>query len=235
MFNILNMDSASGPAGVGAPVDDRSTRARIRDAAIECYAELGVRGTTARRVAKRAGVSPALVIHHFGSMEGLRTACDEHVAAVIRHTKQEAIGAGVGLDVTTAWRDSDIGQLGGYLARILTDDSPAVARLVDELAADAAAYLVQGIETGQIRPLADPDRVAAIMTLWSLGGLVLHEHMKRLLGVDPTEPGFGGNPALAAYAGPAYEILGEGIFTDAFAAHVRNAIAGMTGPTGGSP
>ncbi len=234
MFSILNMDSAAAPNAGGAPADDRTTRARIRDAAIECYARLGVRGTTARRVAEQARVSPGLVIHHFGSMDGLRAVCDAHVAAVIRHTKQEAIGSGLGLDVTAAWRDADIGHLGAYLAHVLADDSPAVAQLVDELVADAAGYLTKGMETGQIRPLADLDRVAVILTLWSLGGIVLHEHMKRLLGVDITEPGFGAGPALAAYAGPAYEILGQGIFTDAFASHVQNAIAGMTGPTGGT-
>lgn len=228
------MNSAPARIRRGAPADDRTTRARIRDAAIECYAEFGVSGTTARKVAKRAGVSPGLVIHHFESMDGLRAACDEHVAAAIRHTKQEAIGAGLGVDVAAAWRNADVGHLGRYLARVLADDSPAVARLVDELVADAAGYLGQGIETGQIRPLADPYRVAVILTLWALGGVVLHEHMKRLLGVDPTEPGVGADAALAAYAGPAYEILGEGIFTDAFAAHVRDAIAGMTGPTGGT-
>ena len=228
------MDSARPSAAVGAPTDDRTTSARIRDAAIECYARFGVGGTTARRVAREAGVSPGLVIHHFGSMDGLRAACDEHVAAVIRHTKQEAIGAGLGLDVTAAWRDADIGHLGGYLAHVLVDDSRAVDRLVDDLVTDAVDYLTQGIETGLVRPLDDLHGAATVMVLWSLGGLVLHRHMQRLLGVDPTEPGFGTDPSFPAYAGPAYEIIGEGIFTQAFASHIRDAVAGMTGPTGGT-
>src|SRR5674476_1121889 len=61
--------------------DDRSTKARIRDAAIDCVAEHGVAATPARRVAAAAGVSTGLVIHHFGPMEGLRSECDEYVAA----------------------------------------------------------------------------------------------------------------------------------------------------------
>ena len=36
---------------------------------------------TLRAVAARAGVSAALVLHHFGSKEGLRAACDEHLLA----------------------------------------------------------------------------------------------------------------------------------------------------------
>jgi AcrR family transcriptional regulator len=224
---MLNMSSTQ-------PADDRTTRARIRDAAIETYARLGVQATTARKVAAAAGVSPGLVIHHFGSMDGLRAACDEHVAAHIRQMKSEAIGAGLGLDLTAAWRDSDFGHLGAYLARVLVDDSPAVNRLVDDLIDDAVAYMTLGIENGMVRPIEDLRRVTTVVLLWSLGGLVLHEHMQRLLGVDLTAPGVATAPAFPAYAGPAFEILGEGIFTDAFAARVRDTLAGMAGPTEGS-
>ena len=59
---------SAGAAGSGG---DRTAKARIRDAAIECYAFHGD-DCTARMVAEKAGVSPGLVIHHFGSMEGLR-------------------------------------------------------------------------------------------------------------------------------------------------------------------
>ena len=37
-----------------------------------------------RAIAEAAGVSPALIIHHFGSKEGLRKACDDYIAAEIR-------------------------------------------------------------------------------------------------------------------------------------------------------
>jgi len=126
-------------------MDDRTTRARIRDAAIGCFAENGIAGTTARKIATAAGVSPGLVIHHFGSMDGLRNACDEYVAAIIRQEKQEAMAAGPGLDLLAALRDSKAGSGMGYLARVLADDSPAVAALVDDLVADAEGYFQQGV------------------------------------------------------------------------------------------
>ncbi len=37
-----------------------------------------------RAVATRAEVSRGLLNHHFGSKDGLRAACDEHVLRVIR-------------------------------------------------------------------------------------------------------------------------------------------------------
>ncbi|MFV1971718.1 MAG: TetR/AcrR family transcriptional regulator [Acidimicrobiia bacterium] len=210
-------------------VDDRTTRARIRDAAIECFTEYGVAATTARKVAEAAGVSPGLVIHHFGSMEGLRSACDEHVAAVIRHFKQESMSVGPNLDVLATLRNRDVGPLMGYLARVLADDSTTVAKLVDDLVDDAEGYIQQGVESGMLRPTADPRGRAIVLTIWGLGALVLHEHLERLVGVDLTDPEVLTNPSIAAYAGPIYEIYGGGVFTEAFAARTQEVLAGMAG------
>jgi AcrR family transcriptional regulator len=222
---MLNMSSISEIM----EFDDRTTKARIRDAAIDCFAEYGVAGTTARKVASAAGVSPGLVIHHFGSMEGLRSACDEHVAAIIRTQKQEVMSAGPGFDVLAALRETGIGSLAGYLARVLVDDSPPVAKLVDDLVDDAEGYLQQGVESGMLRPTANPRGRAAVLAVWSLGALVLHSHLERILGVDLTDPAVGSGPAIASYVGPAYEILSDGIFTESFGAHLRAAFPGSAG------
>ncbi len=210
--------------------DDRSTKARIRDAGIACFAEYGTAGTTARRVAKAADVSAGLVMHYYGSMEGLRAACDEHVAAVIRQVKHDAVSAGPQLDVFATLRGSSIGPLLGYLARVLSEDSPAVAGLVDDLVADAESYMQEGIDAGMVKPTNDLRGWATILMMWSLGALVLHRHMHRILGIDLADPNLGENPALAAYAVPAYEILSAGIFTEEFGNHVLAAFAETTAP-----
>ena len=169
---ILNMSSAEPegstfePTGAGSLRDeDRTTKARIRDAAITCFAENGVSGTTARKVADAAGVSPGLVIHHFGSMEGLRRACDDHVATSVRRYKTEALASGPSLDVLAALRQSGAGPLAGYLAAVLVEDSPVVDELVDDLIADARAYLEQGVASGMVNESADPDGRAAVVML----------------------------------------------------------------------
>ena len=56
--------------------EDLTARARIRDAALRLFAERGLDGTTIRDIAKEAGVSGGLIRHHFGSKDGLRSACD---------------------------------------------------------------------------------------------------------------------------------------------------------------
>jgi AcrR family transcriptional regulator len=195
--------------------DDRTTRARIRDAAIECFAAAGIAGTSIRTIAAVAGVSPGLVIHHFGSKDGLRTACDQHAAAVIRELKGNAMATGVSFDPLAALRSQASGvPINKYLARTLVDGSAQVDNLVDEIVDDAVAYMATGVETGMIKPSRYPRERAAILAIWSLGALVLHEHLERLTGVDITTQLTSDPKAASNYVAPALELAG-GFITEA--------------------
>src|SRR5665647_1890724 len=59
---------------------DLTARATIRNAALRLFADRGHDAVTVREIATQAGVSPALVIHHFGSKDGLRTEVDAFAA-----------------------------------------------------------------------------------------------------------------------------------------------------------
>lgn len=194
--------------------DDRTTVARIRDAAITEFAANGVDGTSIRTIAATAGVSPGLVIHHFGSKDNLRVACDEYVAGMIRDVKGAAMASGGGFDVTAAFRSVGEIPAAKYLARTLIDGSPHVAELVDEIVNDAVAYVATGVDSGMIKPSDHERERAAILTIWGLGALVLHEHLERLIGVDITAD-FSENPkAVSAYMAPILEIYSEGFLTE---------------------
>ena len=204
-FNILNMRSTNG---------DRTTASRIRDAAIAEFAANGVDGTSIRKIATSAGVSPGLVMHHFGSKDRLRVACDEHIAAMLRDVKGGAMESGGGFDVMAAFRSAGDLPAAKYLARTLVDGSPHVAELVDEIVGDAVKYLATGVETGMINPTKDERGRAVILTIWGLGTLVLHEHLERLIGVDITAD-FSKDPeAASAYMVPVLEIYGQGVLTE---------------------
>ena len=73
MFSILNMSSV-------ADEGDLTAKATIRNAALRLFAERGHDAVTVREIAAAAGVSPALVVHHFGSKDGLRAAVDGYAA-----------------------------------------------------------------------------------------------------------------------------------------------------------
>src|SRR5438874_13631853 len=62
---------------------DLTTKARIREAAMKLFGADGVAASSLRAVARAAGVSPGLIVHHFGSKEGLIRAVDEAVVARI--------------------------------------------------------------------------------------------------------------------------------------------------------
>jgi AcrR family transcriptional regulator len=61
---------------------DLTARARIRHQALRLFADHGPDAVTVRQIATAAGVSPALLLHHYGSKQGLRRAVDEHVTGV---------------------------------------------------------------------------------------------------------------------------------------------------------
>jgi len=61
------------------PPDDRTARARIRDEALRLFAERGPAAVTMRDIATAADVSPALLVRHYGSKDGLIAAVDNHV------------------------------------------------------------------------------------------------------------------------------------------------------------
>ena len=64
--------------------DDLTARARIRDSAFRLIATEGARGATLRAIAKEAGVSSPLVLHHFGSKQGVIEAVEEWVQTQLR-------------------------------------------------------------------------------------------------------------------------------------------------------
>lgn len=213
-------------SAASVPTDDRTARARIRDAAITRFAADGVAATSVRAIAAEAGVSPGLVIHHFGSKDALRHECDEYVAGLIRANKEQAMRAGPTLDPVAALRDADHDvPLTAYLASTLIDGTPHVAALIDELVADAVAYMEEGVASGTLRPSRHPYERAAILTIWSLGALLLHEHVERLLGVDLTQPpsSYAATDVGARYFAPALELFSAGLLTDEVAASMRAA------------
>lgn len=207
--------------------DDRSTRARIRDAAIEVVAEAGPGGLTARSVAARAGVSAGSVIHHYGSMDELRDACDHHIVAEVRRLKAAAMARGAQVDPIASLRDAADGPpLMAYLARTMVDGTPRVTDLVREMVADAVVHMKEGAASGLLNELDDPEGCATILTIWSLGALVLHDHVEALLGVDLLSPSVQADPTyIRRYMAPAFELLSGGMVTAEAAAGIAAAMA----------
>lgn len=209
-------------------VEDRTTKAKIRDAALTRFAADGIAATSVRAIAADAGVAPSHVMHYFRSKQGVRVACDEFVAATLRQQQDEVVGAGMDLDPLGALRRSNHGlPILAYLARSLVEAAPSSDALVDQLVADSQRYMAGLEANGMLRPAADPRTRAILLTFWSLGQLALHQQLERLIGVRMTEPQEG-SPELATYAASTLELLGPGLLMPALAERLSTYFAPST-------
>ena len=170
---------------MGTADTDLTARARIRNAALAEFAERGSRGMTIRGVAEKAGVSPALVQHHFGTKERLREECDDHVMRYIRGEVASGIeerNLGDPRYVAAAYQKGPLYMR--YLSRALVEGSPAAARMFDEMV-DITEGLLK--EHSNLRD-ADFRGQAAVFVAMRLGVMVLGDHVSRALGADLFDP-----------------------------------------------
>ncbi|MEV8250945.1 TetR family transcriptional regulator [Microbacterium sp. NPDC076768] len=163
--------------------DDLTTRARIRDAAVARFGQQGFAGTSLRQIAEDAGVSAALILHHFQSKEGLREACDAHVVRTFLSENEQMTGA----DASRLMRDAlnsveDRGAALDYLSRMLVDDSPASDNLFDAFLAGTRTMLREQIAAGIMREQTDVEATAVYLTLYGLGPVILRRHLARAFG-----------------------------------------------------
>jgi AcrR family transcriptional regulator len=189
---------------------DLTAAARIRDAAIE---QFGGRGFDVglRAIAEAAGVSAALVIHHFGSKEGLRKACDDYIAEEIRSGKSEAMRS---TDPATWFAQmaeiESYAPLMAYLVRSMQTGGELAKALWQKMIDDAEAYLDDGVRTGLLKPSRDPRARAKYLSMTGGGGFLLYLQLHE----NPTDL----RAVLRDYARemtlPALEIYTDGLMAD---------------------
>jgi AcrR family transcriptional regulator len=168
-----------------SPADDLTAKARIRETALELFAEQGFAVST-REIAKAAGVSPALVTHHFGSSAGLREAVDGVVVARITGMLGDP-NAPTHEQLDARWRAmferfAREPALADYLARSLREGDEASAAIFDRLLALLDRELALLEEAGLLRPSADPQARRLLIALLDLGPLVMRRLAERELG-----------------------------------------------------
>jgi len=182
----------------GEPIEsDLTTKARIRNAALELFAAEGVSAVSMRSVATRAGVAVGLVQHHFKTKDGLRSAVEQHI--VDRHAAAIASVPGTGAPAQVAAdRDAAVQRmfddhpaLVDYLRRALLDpgdDNHLLERLT-ELARQQVVDLRSVGTASTNRPI--PDQVVRLMVR-QLGNLFLQPMIDtmwaQLEGADADKP-----------------------------------------------
>jgi len=189
---------------------DLTAAARIRDAAIQEFGEHGF-AVGLRTIAEAAGVSAALVIHHFGSKEGLRKACDDYIAEEIRTSKSEALRSN---DPATWFAQmaeiESYAPLMAYLVRSMQSGGELATMLWRRMIDNAEEYLAEGVRAGTVKPSRDPRARARYLGITGGGGFLLYLQMHE----TPTDI----RAVLRDYARemvlPALEIYTEGLMVD---------------------
>jgi AcrR family transcriptional regulator len=206
-------------------VDDLTATARIRDAAIEQFGQHGF-DVGLRVIAKTAGVSAALVIHHFGSKEGLRKACDDYVAQSVRTAKSESIQS----SDPASWfaqlaEIESFAPLMAYLVRSLQSGGDLAKGLWRTMIDNAEGYIDEGVRAGTIKASRDPKARAKFLAMSNGGGFLLYLQMHD----DPTDL----RAVLHDYAQdmvlPALELYTHGLMSDStmYDAFVAQRAAGV--------
>lgn len=174
--------------------DDLTGRARIRQAAFRLFAQQGVEGTSMRRIAEAAGTSAALVVHHFGSKDGLVRAVDAAAVATFRAELAE-VSTTQPADALTAQFGAVFERVIGsdpvmraYLRRALLQDEPASTALLDEMLAVTREGLDALARAGGIRADSDPQWRAYQTLFIALGSMLLEPLLQRELDGHAFDP-----------------------------------------------
>ena len=178
---------------------DLTARATIRNAALRLFADRGPDSVTVREIAAQAGVSPALVVHHFGSKDGLRAEVDAFAAqafdSIIEAIPTEDLadlltgGATRGSLAEAFARGFPPGSpLPAYLRRMLLSNDPAGAALFGRWYAATRRLLDALVEMGVVRPSDDPDIRAAFFLVNDLALILLRNQIAVAIGADPLTP-----------------------------------------------
>jgi TetR/AcrR family transcriptional regulator, regulator of cefoperazone and chloramphenicol sensitivity len=203
LFNNLNVSSAR---------EDHTAAAAIRIAAMELFAERGYAAVTVRQIAAAAGVSPALVIHHYGSKERLRAVLEERVATFVESMLAElaqAPGEDGGSSVAElfAKRLESEPAMAGYVRRLLIDGGPAGVALYGRLFETTRAGLAALEQAGVVRPALD-ERVRSAFLLGSdLAMVLLRPQITQVTGTDPLA-----RDGLLRWSAEAFDVYANGLF-----------------------
>ncbi len=197
---------------------DLTARASIRNAALRLFAERGHDAVTVREIATAAGVSPGLVVHHFGSKDGLRAAVDAHAGESFDAVFAELGGQDLAAMLASGEATTSIAEafaralphgspLPAYLRRLLLTNDPAGAALFGRWYAATRQLLDTMVELGAARPSEDPEVRAAFLLVNDLALILLRNQIAAAIGDDPLTPA-----GLDRWAREATAVYVEGAF-----------------------
>ena len=189
-----------------AAAAEGSTRERIVQATVELMAEIGIDRVRTRAIAERAGVNPALVHYHFGSIAALVMEAAEH--ALLRE-----LGPSIEVFVSAATVQDGVARILEWIeqrgqrtpgstilaeAMVKATRDPAFRRWTKQASRRFRAIIFERLETARANHEIDPGldiEATAVLLAAALDGLLFHHLVDPRLDVRQT-------------AGPIAQMLG---------------------------
>jgi AcrR family transcriptional regulator len=136
-----------------------SARDQIVAGAMSLFGERGIEATSLREIARDTGVSPALVVHHFGGKDGLVAAVDRAALRAFGDAYADDSGGGKDLLRRRAEQTAKVmrerPEVCAYLGRALVEATPGATRLFSQMIAAGGEEIERLAEAGAVREDAD--------------------------------------------------------------------------------
>jgi TetR/AcrR family transcriptional regulator, regulator of cefoperazone and chloramphenicol sensitivity len=200
---------------------------------MELFAEHGYAAVTVRQIASAAGVSPALVIHHYGSKEKLRAVLEERVAAFVESMLADLArvpeeGGSTNVAELFVDRLERAPAMAGYVRRLLSDGGPAGVALFERLYQVTRTGMQALEQAGVVRSSHDEAVRNAFLLSNDLAMLLLRPHLSQVVGIDPLS-----RDGLVRWSAEVVDIYTGGVFMPLPAA-VQAEEANAKGDQGGA-
>lgn len=190
--------------------EDLTARARIRDAAIECFATEGF-DASFRTIAAAAGVSPGLITHHFGPKTALRAECDAEALRRYHALKLEALADPSGYLVDHLAKPGPSAVVVVYMLRAIHDGGESARRFIESLMDHVRDIMAQGAAAGLIRPSRDEEARLRYLTYQTMGATLMKFLVEQPATPDDFMASLGKD---REYILPVLEVYTEGLFVD---------------------
>ena len=172
---------------------DLTSRARIRNAALEQFASHGFAGTPLRAIASEAGVAIGLISHYFGSKAGLREAIESWIVELFEAAIDSADAQTAGSVAGAAARDAAVAQMLNHHPAVLAYlrreilEPPENRTLITRLSTASKKSVDSMRATGLAS--TDRDRVEQVVTVMvrQLGKLFMQPLIDQIVDAFPED------------------------------------------------
>jgi len=175
VFSLLNMRSV--------------TAQKLIDKGVELFSADGFESVSVRDITNAAEVSPGLLIHHFKSKEKFIEACIEHVFGEVFDFKTQPEALNVNSQLEKWKANPEFYQIPLRFFKVVMSSNTEHGQKLFQLILDGSKKVLEdGLRQGVIKTPKDIDMTNLVLTVNSLGTMLLSDYIKEQLGGEFTDP-----------------------------------------------